>query len=222
MLVDLFLLRHGNTFESGEIPRWVGSGQDLPLTVRGVEQAHAAASYFLTLKEPPKAIFCGTLKRLAHTANIVARTIGAPVEQDRRLNEIDFGPWGGLTDRDIEARGEAQLLAAWRDHGRWPSEIFPQSQEAVRKEIRDFAVWMMLNRPNPGPYLVVSSNGKLRHFLSMIPGAYDDYSENGALKVGTGHISKLSLTDEGGAVDFWDIAPDRLGIKERSNGHHNT
>lgn len=219
-MIDLFLLRHGNTFEPGETPRWVGAGQDLPLTVRGVEQAHAAAGYFMALREPPKIIFCGTLKRLVQTANIVSRTIGAPVEQDKRLNEVDFGAWGGLTDAEIEARGEGRLLDEWRDGGRWPTEIFPYSQETVKKEVRDFAVWLMLNKPAPGPYLVVSSNGKMRYFLSLIANAFEERLAGNSLKVGTGHISKLSLSHEGGEVGFWDLSPAALGLRQAQNGHH--
>ena len=31
----LILARHGNTFEAGETPVWVGAREDLPLTARG-------------------------------------------------------------------------------------------------------------------------------------------------------------------------------------------
>jgi probable phosphoglycerate mutase len=41
----LILIRHGNTFEAGQKAVWVGARSDLPLTMAGEAQAHAAAQY---------------------------------------------------------------------------------------------------------------------------------------------------------------------------------
>ncbi|MCL4553141.1 MAG: histidine phosphatase family protein, partial [Candidatus Marsarchaeota archaeon] len=92
-MIRLFLLRHGNTFETGQTPVQIGAKTDLPLTNKGREQA-AAFAQFMTQLPTPAAIYAGSLKRQIETAQIVAQALHAETLlhlNEEALTEIDYG-----------------------------------------------------------------------------------------------------------------------------------
>lgn len=105
---ELYLLRHGET-EWNREGRIQGS-QDSPLTARGREQATAQAD--ILAREVPQmwqlARYCSPLRRARDTARIALDGL-VPVI-DRRLREVDFGAWEGLTPAERGAR-DPQLVA---------------------------------------------------------------------------------------------------------------
>lgn len=207
MLASLYFLRHGNTFEDDQVPYWVGAGQDLPLTKKGRLQAGSAARFFINEKINLGHIFSGSLLRLKETAEIIGRELGVSSSVDPRLNEIDYGAWGGLNDEQIIARGDKAILHAWKENGRWPNGIFPDKESETQKEMRDFLVWLMLNQKLDSPYLIISSNGKIRYALGQIPGALEAAKQRQILKVSPGHLCHMELSDAGGQVKFWNKSP---------------
>ena len=54
--------------------------------------------------------------------------------------------------------------------------------------------------------LLVTSNGILKFFLKLVPGAFEDMAARGALKVATGHCCALRYSPRGWEVVFWDRA----------------
>ncbi|MEQ9360378.1 MAG: histidine phosphatase family protein [Rhodospirillales bacterium] len=123
--MKLLLVRHGNTFEAGEMPVRVGANEDLPLTATGEGQAHALASQLKASAMCSDLFVCGPLKRTRRHTEIVMADLGADgtAEIDPRLTEIDYGPWGGMSDGDIVARfglAAARELEAWEKESRWP------------------------------------------------------------------------------------------------------
>ena len=105
---ELYLLRHGET-EWNREGRIQGS-QDSPLTARGRAQATAQAD--ILAREVPQmwqlARYCSPLRRARDTARIALDGL-VPVI-DRRLREVDFGAWEGLTPAERGAR-DPQLVA---------------------------------------------------------------------------------------------------------------
>jgi broad specificity phosphatase PhoE len=69
--MNLILARHGNTFEAGETPTWVGCRNDLPLTKTGIEQATILAHYLKNNNLKLVDVYCGPLQR----TRIYAKTI---------------------------------------------------------------------------------------------------------------------------------------------------
>ena len=61
-----------------------------------------------------------------------------PIESDPRLDEIDYGPWGGLSSAQIEALGDGQSLADWSTQALWPA-AFGESQLAVAGRVQSLA-----------------------------------------------------------------------------------
>ena len=83
----IYSARHGETEFNVEF-RLCGR-LDIPLTEKGVEQAHILAES-LTDKGIEK-IYCSDLSRAAVTAEIVGQKLGITPVPDARLRETDFG-----------------------------------------------------------------------------------------------------------------------------------
>jgi probable phosphoglycerate mutase len=87
------LLRHGQTEHTPE--RRFSGRNDLPLSRTGRAEAEAAAARAAELGI--EVIVASPLRRTRETAEIVAGTLGLPVEFDDDLVELDFGDLEGLT-----------------------------------------------------------------------------------------------------------------------------
>lgn len=103
------LSRHGLTPRS--IPeQHIGQRIDPPLSDEGRAQAAALAARLAPFAFDR--ILSSPLRRAYETAEAVASAAEAPtqpaVEIDRRLLEMDYGDWEGLTYEEIEALGAAE------------------------------------------------------------------------------------------------------------------
>lgn len=208
----LLLIRHGNTFEAGQTPVRVGANEDLPLTATGENQAHALAAALNNAGIRPDAVIAGPLIRTRRHAEVILEDlrISAPLQIDRRLTEIDYGPWGGLSDADIVARfgdAAAQELAAWEKESRWPTETaqWHPGAEAVIRGVAELSRELEMRLGANGTAFVCSSNGILRYFLELVPGGLATAQRSGRAKMSTGAASLLELTDGKARVLFWNL-----------------
>jgi probable phosphoglycerate mutase len=87
------LLRHGQTEHTPE--RRFSGRNDLPLSRTGRAEAEAAAVRMAGLGID--VVVASPLRRTRETAEIVAGSLGLPVEYDDDLVELDFGDLEGLT-----------------------------------------------------------------------------------------------------------------------------
>lgn len=119
---QLFILRHGNTFERGDIIRRVGCRTDLPLSPSGHAQAAALAEAFRLQGQRFDAVFCSELQRTRQTAQhiIEALSPGAVPEVLPFLNEIDYGPDEGQPEETVVARLGTESLERWETCGELP------------------------------------------------------------------------------------------------------
>jgi ribonuclease H / adenosylcobalamin/alpha-ribazole phosphatase len=101
------LLRHGQTEHTPE--RRFSGRNDLPLSRTGRAEAEAAAARAAELGI--EVIVASPLRRTRETAEIVAATLGVPVEFDDDLIELDFGDIEGMTFAEA---AEKHPLAARR------------------------------------------------------------------------------------------------------------
>jgi broad specificity phosphatase PhoE/ribonuclease HI len=99
------LLRHGQTEHTPE--RRFSGRNDLPLSRTGRAEAEAAAARAAELGI--EVVVASPLRRTRETAEIVAASLGLPVEFDDDLVELDFGDLEGLTSD--EARVKHPLAA---------------------------------------------------------------------------------------------------------------
>jgi len=199
-MVKLILLRHGNTFHSDEVPYQVGAKTDLPLTEKGIAQAHAFVAYLHKKKITPHIIFAGSLKRQTQTAVIIHQafntaTLKMPIPA---FDEIDYGAWEKLTQQEIQSRWPEEYLA-WDQHGIWPDTF----HHSVEHHLALLTAWLksLCSLSTGSTVVAVSSNGILRLLLRLIPGAEH------ATKVRTGAFCVLSLENQILSVNGWNINP---------------
>ena len=145
----ILALRHGES-EWNAVGRWQGQA-DPPLTETGLLQALAAAQQLGTFD----AVWASTLQRAAHTAAIIAETIGVgPVQTHPGLMEAAFGPWQGLTHDEIEAGWPGYLAEHRRPDGaEQPEAVVARALDAFR----DIAT-----ATSGGEVLVVTHAGLIR------------------------------------------------------------
>lgn len=202
----LILARHGNTFEAGETPVWVGAREDYPLTIKGEDQSRAIGAALKTAGIVPARIIAGPLKRTREGAALAAKACGfdGAVEIDERLKEIDYGVWGGRSDADIAKNWGAHAIEAWRERSEVPHGAgWTPDPQAIEAQAR--AVLVDVAQAGDGIVLLISSNGILRYFHRLIAGAGARPED---AKVKTGHMGAARLTGGAWTLDFWNLPPD--------------
>lgn len=210
--IRLFLIRHGNTFESGEICVQVGAKTDLELTGKGREQASRVGAYLASEGLYPEAILCGSLKRQVQTAEVIAEKLsfGDEIEQGiAALNEIDFGDWEGLTPKEIESRWPEEY-SAWSNQAIWPKE-FGESFERRENLVVEWLDGLRQNYSAGEVLVAVSSNGLIRLIYSLCVPAWKDYyvdERASELKVRTGSFCELELLDRSANAIRWNYLPE--------------
>jgi probable phosphoglycerate mutase len=213
----LLLARHGNTFETGDKVVWVGARTDLPLTAKGREQAAALGEGLQPIKGAIKRIVSGPLKRTWEHASIAAADLGfqEPIEIDVRLREIDYGLWEAKTSGEIQALGGADELNAWDKNGIWPaSPGWSPPEETVTANVMQLAYDLEGSLGKDDAALLVTSNGILKFFLKLVPGAFEDMAASRSLKVSTGNCCALAFEAGAWRVVFWNRQPGRLALDQ--------
>lgn len=211
--MKIILSRHGNTFSTTDPVIWVGATQDLPLVDLGLLQAKCLAQALQKAEIHPKAVYCGPLKRTRDYAAIVLEQLHSSRKSivDTRLNEIDYGNWAGLTNTQIQELDEDKELSAWENLSVWPKiATWKGSPSHMIKEIREFSKDLITQYQSTDTILVVSSNGRLRYFLKLIPGLFEWHVKNNAFKVATGNICLLTYENRKWQMKFWNKKPDYL------------
>ncbi|WP_062212191.1 histidine phosphatase family protein [Demequina oxidasica] len=114
------LVRHGVT-EATVARRFAGSGVPGPhLSAAGRVQAARAADAVHRIGRKswgdlPKVtrVIASPMNRAQDTGEAIGRRSGIRMETDRRLKEIDFGSWEGLTGEEIRST-DLERLSEWR------------------------------------------------------------------------------------------------------------
>ena len=201
----LILFRHGNTFEAGQTPLWVGARTDLPLTDEGEAQARHAAAYVQKHHPSLDAVMAGPLQRTRRFADIIAAAARQSVSVDDRLREIDYGLWEGLSSDEITQRFGSSAFEAWEKNSQRPEDMNWSPPLAIlQNDLCDF-LQEQREKLKPGSMtrLTVTSNGILRVLHQIITG---DAAASSA-KVKTGHFCVLEPKDVGWKIQAWNAKP---------------
>lgn len=154
------IVRHGNTFESGEPPRRIGARTDLPVTAAGLAQAEALGAHFAAQGMTFAQVLVSPLARTRQTAAAILRHLPGALEAEpaQWLREIDHGPDENATEEAVQARIGAEALAAWDE------QAVPPPGWQIDAEARIVA-WRALFASARKPVLLVTSNGAARFAL---------------------------------------------------------
>ncbi|MEO0398441.1 MAG: histidine phosphatase family protein [Pseudomonadota bacterium] len=199
-MTKLFILRHGNTFDKGDIVTRVGGRTDLPLSSSGRAQAAAIATTIAKRRPKITRILSSPLSRTMQTATIVRDTAapGAEIERLEALREIDYGPDENKPEDEVITRVGEEAIALWDADGVPPPgwRVDPPTLTAA---------WTDLFRrcaQSAGDVLIVTSNGVARFALdaaAIVP-------EGTPRKLKTAAFGVIALGPEGEAsVLEWNV-----------------
>lgn len=208
----LILARHGNTFSKGDKVFWVGAKNDLPLVAEGCAQAKRLANV-LSEKMGVVAAYYAPLARTRQFTEIAVEKISPQPRLlvERRLIELDYGSWSGLTDEEVKGMFGAECLSAWNDRSIWPQDCgWSQSPEIIEEQINDWLAEIKHTYPADSTILAVTSNGRLRYFLKLVQGEFERRVAEKTFKVGTGKICLLQVAPDAISVQLWNADPESL------------
>jgi probable phosphoglycerate mutase len=208
--MEILLARHGNTFGPGDKVVWVGRESDLPLVEKGLVQAAEVGEALGRHGLVPDAIYAASLRRTRRFAEIVAETLGLPEPViDHRLDEVDYGRWGGRSSDEIAADGPGAVAAmeAWNVSDTWPAAgIWASGKGEILRAVADFVAECLGRRRHERP-LVVSSNGILRFMpRALLPVE----AHRPSFKMRTGHLGIVQRHEGIARLRCWDVPPAQL------------
>lgn len=193
----IFIIRHGNSFETSAQARRIGARTDIPLVASGRAQADRLGTWFAEQSFPVRHIFSSPLMRAKETAERIGGALGKPIDGfPPWLNEIDHGPDEGKPEAAVLARLGAEAIAAWDE------QAIPPPGWHVDAEGRMAAWRTYLAEDGEGTDLLVTSNGAARFALLAcdLPVA--------SLKLRTGALGELLVTSHGSVQLLrWDYRP---------------
>ncbi len=200
-MARLFVVRHGNTFDPGDVVTRVGGRTDLPLSSSGRTQAEALAAHFADTRI--EAALASPLERTRATARaILSRRTDAPALLIRSfLREIDYGRDENQPEEAVIARLGASALKAWDEDGT-PPEGWIVDPDVIR------AGWAELLKeiaglPAGANVLVVTSNGTAR----FLPDVVDEAPAGLDRKLKTGAWGEIGVTPDGTEITAWNRRP---------------
>ena len=96
----VYIARHGET-QSNRMGVYAGRRKD-PLTKNGRVQARSLGNALETVGVTR--ILASPLPRTEETARIVGEVVGVDAQLDDALVEMEFGPWDGLSEKEVAER----------------------------------------------------------------------------------------------------------------------
>jgi broad specificity phosphatase PhoE len=204
--MNVFIVRHGNTFLPNSKVTRVGAKTDISLVDSGISQAHELGLYFRNKKIFFDKIYCSSLLRTAETAHIIRNYQIKKLNIEIKLlfDEIDHGEDEGKTDLEIVNRIGSKALMDWENYG-----IVPRGW-IVNEEIRILG-WknFLRNHLEFNNVLIVTSNGAARFVFKVIHVA----GKIESLKLRTGAFGVITQKSEMDKIELvnWNLLPKDLG-----------
>jgi len=198
MSARVHIVRHGNTFEKGDVVTRVGGRTDLPLSPSGRVQAEKLATHFASEGIVFASARSGPLRRTRETASAILAAQASPPDllTELFLREIDYGPDENRPEPEVVARVGQSAIEAWEKHGVPPPgwRVDPAALVGNWQELFSDL------RAEPGDHLVVTSNGIARFVLEAIKAKRED------LKLATGAYGVVAL-GEAETLLSWNVRP---------------
>lgn len=184
-MVKLILVRHGMTrCNEGGLLSGV---TDSKLSEKGKLQAHKLANYLKN--EKIDKIYTTPFSRTKETVKELAEVKGIQIEENNRLNEINFGDFEGLSFKLIE-KEYPQEVKKMIDEGskyKYPNgESLEDTFIRVKNEMKN----ILKNNKN-STILICSHGGTIRNIISYL--LCDDYKYHWNFKIDNGSITEIEV-----------------------------
>ena len=223
----LIVVRHGNTFNSGDTILRVGGATDLPLTEKGIAQGAAVGLELAKRNITPAKIFCAPVLRTRRTAEEIAGHFpGITPENMQFLTELPYGLDDGAPEDDVVIRiGMIEKLAEitvettideLRSAGKaalkiWDNEaILPKAWAHLAPLAAELnGQWQELGKTVVEKFagktvVAVTSNGIARFSKALLPAGITP-PEN--LKLATGAFGIYTFENGIWSCSEWNIRP---------------
>ncbi len=224
----IIVVRHGNTFNSGDTILRVGSATDIPLTEKGMAQGVAVGKELAARGFKIDHIFHAPLLRTRQSADGILKSFpAAAMENSEFLTELDYGQDDGKAEEDVVLRlGIAEScgkltpqisLDELRESGKaalkkWDSEaILPAGWDFLAPRVAELAEnWSdfaaVVREKFAGKTVVaVTSNGIARFSKVILPA---DAVLSGSLKLATGAFGIYEFRDGIWHCSDWNVRPE--------------
>lgn len=184
-MVKLILVRHGMTrCNEGGLLSGV---TDSKLSEKGKLQAHKLANYLKN--EKIDKIYTTPFSRTKETVKELAEIKGIQIEENNRLNEINFGDFEGLSFKVIE-KEYPQEVKKMIDEGskyKYPNgESLEDTFIRVKNEMKN----ILKNNKN-STILICSHGGTIRNIISYL--ICGDYKYHWNFKIDNGSITEVEV-----------------------------
>ncbi len=116
-----------------------------------------------TRATPPwELIISSPLLRCAHFAYELSQRLSIPMEQDKRLMEIDFGDWEGRTPEALFEESPNSLNAFWQNPVDNPP---PGGEPMILFQSRVESAWQDIQIHHKGKHLLIVAHGGVNRLI---------------------------------------------------------
>jgi probable phosphoglycerate mutase len=212
----VLIVRHGNTFDKGDVVTRVGKHTNLPLSSSGKKQAKHLGHYLAQHHGDLAAVFTSSLLRTQQTAEIAlkAAQLDLPTQASGDFDEIDYGPDENKPEAEVVARVGAAAIQAWETQGTPPAD-WKVNPEGLKQTWRDFFEKVCLDYAGK-TIMVVTSNGIAR-FAPYCLKDFDQWQTTHQFKMRTGALSLFSHQEGVWQCEHWNLRPDKKRQKTESH-----
>lgn len=204
-MTEVYIIRHGNTFDKGDTVTRVGARTDLALSTSGEIQAAQLAIHLQNIVPGGfSKAYCSPLLRTRQTAEaILGISDTAPnLETLEFLREIDYGPDENQPEDKVVARLGEAALAVW-DEAAVPPIGWAVDPAQLKRAWSNLMLRLAADQ-SAKPVLIVTSNGIARFVLDAVT-AYE--SQPDTIKLKTGAYGVLSVTSDAITLQSWNVRP---------------
>lgn len=197
----IWIVRHGNTFDSNDIVTRVGGRTDIKLSQSGKSQAENLGKYFSNI--PFASAQSGPLKRTRQTAEIILsfNESKSSLQINEFLREIDYGPDENVPESEVVKRIGKEAKENW-ERNLIPPDGWKVNQNELASGWRKLI--SELGSIN-GHHLIVTSNGIARFALLA---SNENVSTS---KLPTGGMGCIEISNgEVESIPIWGKRPDTL------------
>jgi broad specificity phosphatase PhoE len=201
-----FIVRHGESTDNEGGDRYSGITECL-LTAEGLRQANCVGRFLQS--EGIQRIICSPMKRAVATARAIQAVTGGELIIDRRLREIDYGEWEGLTRKEVYMKWPK----AYDKYKQNPVvNIPPAGENPIRVKERVLAFWQEAQY-SPSMHgisrvIVITHNAVARIFLTCLSGWHlERYRER---RIDNASVSKVIVDGMGKASIIYENCTEHL------------
>lgn len=189
----VWLWHHGPVeAPKGALVGWL----DWPLAdpERARHDAHAIAGHMAAVQT----VFASDRRRARQAARPLARALGARLEVDPALRDINYGAWSGKRWSEIRQASPAAFAAYMTD---WQTTAMPDGESYAMLQARVGRWWA--NQKPEGPIAVVGHGGSLRALAAVLMDW--DPEQAMAVSLAPGHLGVVDPT--GAQPPQWNLPP---------------